>query len=743
MSKFKYESFDKFVIRTPLLSLNHIQDYFSKEFTTDEALKEICKKAIVQEAIYLASPVLFSQMCKWLNSELNNNKDIERIKVSITKYLLRMSIRCTPFGLFAGYSLGKIGNKTSIELNNKDQFYGHLRLDMNYLCALALDLAKIPQIKNQIKFYPNSSLYKSGNSLRYVEYKYISSRRNHFVVGVDNTEYLQKVLHASKNGIKTKDLVSLLVNDEISIKEAQRFIDELIESQLLLSELEPSVTGEEFLNQIINVLKPLKGIDQIINFLQEVNDDINKIRNKPIGISIDHYSKIIEKLSKLETKFDLKYLFQTDLVVSGNDLEVSSDIPKDVLKGIEILNKLTPTRANDNLSQFKKAFYERYEEKEVPLLQVLDIESGIGYLQNNGTGDLNPLVDDIILPGDTGKYESTIRWNNIQSFLLKKYNESMQNGLGEVEISDADVKDFQVNWDDLPLTFNLMAEIIEFNECNQKPVMCFSTAGGSSAANLLGRFCHSDTDLYNYVKEITETERKLLSDAIIADIIHLPESRTGNILSRPQLRDYEINYLAKSSVSKENRVAVEDLMISVKFGKRIVLRSKSLNKEVIPRLSNAHNFSNNTLPVYQFLCDLQTQDLRGGIGFNWGILSNEYKYLPRVKYKNVILSKATWNMKKEDIKNIVDAKNDIELLQKAKLWRDEFKLPDYVLLADGDNELLLNLGNSTCLKIMLTLVKRLPKFKLKEFLFKPKNCIVRREKERFTNQLVFSFYKTR
>ena len=736
-----YKNFNQFVIRTPLLSLNYIQSVISKKDISDEQLKEVCKDTKVQEAIFLASPDLYGQMNKWLNNELSDLKDIERLKESITKYILRMGSRCTPFGLFAGFSLGKIDNKNNLELANGSKYYGHLRLDMNYLCALAIDLAKIPEIKNQIKFYPNTSIYKSGEYLRYVEYKYINSKRNHFIIAVDDSEYLQRVLQASKKGIKFKDLVSLLVDDEISSEEAQEFIDELIESQLLVSELEPSVTGEEFLNQIIDVLKPLEGIDHIINFLQEVEDDINQIRNKPIGISIDHYSKIIDKLSKLETKYDLKYLFQTDLVVAGNNLEVSSDIPNDILKGIEIMNKLTLAQTSGNLLQFKDAFYDRYEEREIPLLQALDVESGIGYLQNSGSGDLNPLVDGLALPSTAKLEETNIRWNNIQSFLFKKYNETLSKGMSEVEITDDDVKDFQTNWNDLPLTFNAMVEVIGYDQ-DQKPLLSFSHAGGSSAANLLGRFCHSSKDLNDYVKQITETERKLVPNAIIAEIVHLPESRTGNILSRTKLRNFEIPYLAKSSVSEENQIAVEDLMVSVKYGKRIVLRSKTLNKEIIPRLSNAHNFSHNALPVYQFLCDLQTQDLRGGVGFNWGVLSNEYKYLPRVRYKNIILSEATWNVKKGDIKNMIEAKNDNELLQKAKLWRDEFKLPDYVLLADGDNELLLNLNNLLCLKTLLSLVKKREGFQLKEFLFKKENCVVKRGEDRFTNQLIFSFFKT-
>jgi hypothetical protein len=212
-------------------------------------------------------------------------------------------------------------------------------------------------------------------------------------------------------------------------------------------------------------------------------------------------------------------------------------------------------------------------------------------------------------------------------------------------------------------------------------------------------------------------------------------------LLRPQLRKYEIPYLAKASVSKEKQIPLDDLYISVKQGKKIVLRSKSLNKEIVPRLSTAHNYSNNALPIYQFLCDLQTQDLRGGVGFNWGSLANEFSFLPRVKYKNIILSKATWNIKKEDIDDLIKLKNNKEIEDKAKAWKENLKLPDYVLLADGDNELLLNLNNLLSIKTLLSLVKKRSGFQLKEFLFNPEKALVKRGDEGFTNQVIFSFYK--
>jgi hypothetical protein len=55
-------------------------------------------------------------------------------------------------------------------------------------------------------------------------------------------------------------------------------------------------------------------------------------------------------------------------------------------------------------------------------------------------------------------------------------------------------------------------------------------------------------------------EKKYHPDKILAEIVHIPESRTGNILRRPILRDYEIAYLSNSGVSRDYTLDINDLM---------------------------------------------------------------------------------------------------------------------------------------------------------------------------------------
>ncbi|WP_340200252.1 lantibiotic dehydratase family protein [Ascidiimonas sp. W6] len=736
-----YESFDHFVLRTPLLPLNFFQSLTADDTVSQDQIKKVFNDSIVREAIFLASPSLYFEAVKWAEDPEKND---EKLAYSILKYISRMSSRCTPFGLFAGCALGSFikdeeNNCHELTLKAPKENKRHTRLDMNYLVALSQDLIKSENIRKQLLFYPNSSIYRTGDQLRYVEYKYINSKRHHHIVAVDHTDYLQVILDKSKNGAYLHELVETLVNDEITAEEASEFINELVLSQLLISELEPSVSGPEFLQQILKVLKKLKGTEDIIKFLEKADQKIATIDQK-IGNKAEAYLELSEDLKKLQTTFELKFLFQTDMELSPQKAVLNTKVIDSIKKGISFLNQISIPSKETTLSKFKDAFYERYEEREVLLANALDIEIGVGYRQNQGSGDVNPLVDDIMIPprpNESGVSVQEIKWNSVQAVIQKKLIQAFRDDAYIIKLTSEDFKNFTQGWDDLPDTISTMIEIV--NE-NGEEKLKFSGAGGSSAANLLGRFCHGDEALNAYTQKIVHTEAKINKDKLLAEIVHLPESRVGNILMRPAFRKYEIPYLAKSILKDENQLTLDDLMISVKQNRHIYLRSKKYDKEVIPHLTNAHNFSFNSLPIYHFLCDLQTQNIRSGIGFNAGPFEGDYEFVPRFEFENLILSDATWNIRKKSIEPLIKViKEDLKLKELIKEFTSSRKIPQYVMLADGDNELLINFGNLTSVRMLLDTVKKRESFKITEFLFNEES-VVKNENDYYTNQIVLSFY---
>jgi thiopeptide-type bacteriocin biosynthesis protein len=565
-------------------------------------------------------------------------------------------------------------------------------------------------------------MYVFGGNLRYVEYKYVNNRRVHQITSVDYSEYLQLIIKHAEKGARIQDLAPLLVAEDITLEEAEAFVQELISSQILISELEPAVTGDEFIYQLIRSLRAIAGVSShpeitaLISTLEEVQAKIDKL-DSSLGNPADDYREILTRLKTLNTPIEENQLFQTDSYKDTLHCSLNTSIQESITNVLGFLNKLTPPDDSANRKKFKENFIQAYEDAEVPLLEVLDTESGIGYTGKDTQG-IHQLIDDVMIPGqEQTNYE--IRWNKLQKILHDKLTEAVRQEAYSVEFTDEDVKDVDRTTTGMPDTISAMFRVLD-----QSGKLFLGHTAGPSAANLLGRFAHGDKAISHILEKITSLEQGANPDRILAEIVHLPESRIGNILLRPVLRQYEIPYLGKSALPEESQIPLQDLMVSVKHD-RIFLRSKKLNKEVVPRLSSAHNYSFNALPVYHFLCDLQTQHFeKSGVGFDWGSMRTGYKFLPRAVYQNVILSKAQWQFEKSDFAFLLDEQKTgyQELLDN---WMKKWHLPRQVVLADGDNELYIDLMEPFSLRMLISTIRKRDRIVLEEFLFETDSPVVK------------------
>jgi len=711
---------------------------FSNNFIYRHPINPFSKNTINSEALYLASPVLLEEKLK--------RKETEKTNLSLKKYQQRASIRCTPFGLFAGCGVGTWGNASAIQ---KQKQLRHTRLDMNVVCEIASLLESNPIIKTHLTYYTNNSLYKVADKYRYVEYSFENKIRNYQITSIDVFSYINDVLAITKHGVSYSALIECLIDHEVSKEEAGVFTDELIQAQVITTNLSPNVTGAEFFTIIFNTLKEIitspstplpeergEGVRRdvgevgtIYTLLIEINNDIKKI-DKNFKNEVSAYRLIYDKIKQLLPNLTEENLFQTDLYYQSNVATITADIQKQLTETISFLDKLYSENESENLKKFKEKFQNHYEEQELSLLQVMDTASGIGYLNKDTTG-INPIIDDMNYSAKTEKVFD-LKWNTVNSLLLKKISQAQINNLQSVEFTDEDIKNKEDKKHSFPPSISIFFSVVS----NSKSVIHFKHAGGSSASNLLGRFAHGNKEIHAVINEITEHEIKFHDDKIIAEIVHLPENRIGNILLRPHTHPYELAYLANSIKATENVIDLNDVTVSVRNNK-IILRSKAHHKEIIPRLTSAHNFSLSALPVYQFLCDMQNQYYnKTGFSFHWGTLANEFDFLPRATYKNTILAPAQWNIRKEKITEIVTCLKQYNH-SKVTAWQKGLNLPKRFLLSDGDNELFINIDDELSVKAFSSAIKKRDNIVLHEFLFDEQDALITdKEGNSYTNEQI-------
>lgn len=115
-------------------------------------------------------------------------------------------------------------------------------------------LEQQPEIRSVLRYFPNDSIYPLGGDLRYVEYYFHKTHRVHRISRVADTEYLRAVLIAARAGATRRQLAESLVDDEVTLGEALEFVDEMVGAQLLKSELEAAVTGNDPFSTLLQKL---------------------------------------------------------------------------------------------------------------------------------------------------------------------------------------------------------------------------------------------------------------------------------------------------------------------------------------------------------------------------------------------------------------------------------------------------------------------------------------------------------
>ena len=746
-----YRPQGSFVVRNPLFPIERFFSWKAENAasandsknTLEKSLRSFYMDPIVQEALYIGSPDLHEQLFLWLDNKIEKPEKKERTELSLVKYMIRMCTRCTPYGLFASCTSGNIADGTSIYLEDKNSLQRNGRLDMDYVCQALTYLLKQREISDQLRFYPNSSLYKLGDYERYIEHRFQEQTgRSYHLVQVERSEYLDNILAAAHNGARPDELANIITGDEVSFEEAHEFIYELIQSQVLVSELEPNVTGEEYFSVLLRKLKSLQHTEKFTALFEKVAATFDQIKLPEDTAKNELYPRIVQHLRELDVPVHLKTLIQVDTYRPASSCSINKKVIDEILVGASLLKLLTPERSiSDTFSEFKNAFTSRYESQWIPLVEVLDTESGIGYGKFSTIGmEESPLIDKLYIGNDRA---GTTQQTDAESFKWQMYQEAITQSKTEVIIDDKVIeqvlkKEFKA--EGLADSVYIMARInaasaAEIDSGNCKIIL--QAPSGPSGGNLLGRFCHLHPEIKNLTNIILRDEESHHPDCIYAEIVHLPESRIGNILMRPVLRAYEIPYLCGSTLSNEYQIPVTDLLVGIEENK-VVLRSKRLNKKVIPRMSTAHNFSLTTLPFYQFLCDLQYQQIQHS-GWHWGILENR-PFLPRVSYGKYVLSKAKWILTKEHIKECNKVTDD-ELLQKFPAVIKNLMLPEFVLLSQGDNQLLLHLRNIYCIKLLLAEVNKTDVVQLTETFDVPGQCWVESSDGHYTGEFIFSFSK--
>src|SRR5690606_24717743 len=128
------------------------------------------------------------------------------------------------------------------------------------------------EVRNRVAYYPNSSIYSIGNKYRYTEFKVTDGEKSFEISEIAKTEVLEAIVKKARRGAKIADfqvVVSSLFPG-IDSTESCDFINELIDNQVIVSNIEPTVSGIFYLDHLIKELTDInkdknETIDNLLN----------------------------------------------------------------------------------------------------------------------------------------------------------------------------------------------------------------------------------------------------------------------------------------------------------------------------------------------------------------------------------------------------------------------------------------------------------------------------------------------
>src|SRR5262249_10816364 len=161
-------------------------------------------------------------------------------------------------------------------------------------------------------------------------------------------------LRRAEGGATAEELAGALAasdpDGEITLEEAAEFIGEMIDSQMLVSDLAPPVTGREPVEDLLGQLSrhPVAA---------PVSERLARARARTAMAELDargvggagpeSYRAIAAGLGELPARIDLQRLFQVDMIQPAPGSSLSPDLLAELERGILLLRRVAEVPRED------------------------------------------------------------------------------------------------------------------------------------------------------------------------------------------------------------------------------------------------------------------------------------------------------------------------------------------------------------------------------------------------------------
>lgn len=660
-----FEPLDFAVVRAPLLPVDALDAFTDGDNDLRNALSSEARAALA-----VASMTFSDALNKDAAGELR-----PRTESTLRRYLIRMSTRPTPLGLFAAVGLANWGERTDIEL-----IAGHrprrTRPDAAWLMALVDRVESDPQIRRHLRIRANPLALMRAGRIFLAER---ASRDNgaSLSVSVRATEVVQRVMTAARTPIRFDDLTAHLLRGTpgAAVEQVTTLVDRLCEQTLLLTELRPPLTVSSPARYVLEKLGSIPAAEQHRALLASVLQAADQWDAEP---SPDEAS--FRKLTALAigTATTESAPLQVDSALTFSSAAVSKRIATDAARAAELILRVSRiARGPTPLETYRRTFEHHYGvHREVPLVEMVDPHIGIGPLPSGSSDETPP---------------NTARRNQA---LVDLAAQALRTRSHEICLDDAALARLvigDVSATGVPLSLDFVvvvaAESQEAIDAGEFDLVVGPTIGGAGAGRMLGRFSDFVPDAQKALAQVAAAEAERSPGRVVAELVYQPRAhRLGNVSTRPNLRGYEIAIDLPPSTDPDHTIGVDELVVGVHDG-RFRVRWTRTGEDVM--VTAGHMLTSTRAPATaRFLSEVGRHQTRQLSAFSWGPAAS-FPFLPRVRCGRIVLSLAQWRLRADSFPSGLDDATSFRTELDA--WRTRWDAPAALVVAAGDHRLTLDL----------------------------------------------------
>ncbi|WP_280454934.1 lantibiotic dehydratase [Nocardia brasiliensis] len=674
-----YRPLDWLVVRTPLLPLGEYLALGADPAADWPARTAPGTLVPADPRVQRALAVGGGELLRALERPCADGRARQRLAGKLQRYLIRMSSRPTPFGMFAGVGLAGWGPATDLELADAPAVL-RTRPDMGWLLDFVQTLEQRDEIRAQLRLCTNPAAFVQADRVFLSERTPIGeAAESGRAMSLRATTPVRRALERARTPTRYCDLVEELAGElDASADRVGGLLDQLCEQTLLLTDLRPPVTAADPAGYVARRLAEIPAAGAAATALGELLGQLGDWDRLDHDQAAAGYPKLLDLAHSVHAVATPKGPFQTDMSRPFTGRQVHAAVATEAVRAAELTIRLSswPTGTAE-LDSYRAAFTDRYgPDREVGLLELLDPEIGLGAPRKADKGG----ADD---------ERRQVRHRTLTDLALDAIRERKSvveldaATIAKLELQSADLTKAPASLD---LSLFVVADSAAAVDAGEFQVVVGPNLGASTAGRVLGRFADLiGPSAEQALHEAAAAEAQCRPGRLWAEVSYLPRpGRLANVTIRPLAREWELPFDTTPGARAERVIPLSELVVGLRDG-RFVVRWPRTGQEVLT--CAGHMLNAQVAPaVVRFLDEINRDGRPVPMTFDWGPATG-FPFLPRVQAGRVVLAPARWRLSAADLA----PKSAASFAAAFTAWRQRWQPPRQLYLAMADHRLLLDL----------------------------------------------------